>query len=112
MKKILYLYLIWICAIGAVYLAVNNNKPLPESRHLKKYQPSDWFHYQRSYPNEEIPYEKYYDAIEMKVQMEQNSPMRGLNWIPAGPYNIGGRITAMTVDPGNTNIIIAGTAAG
>lgn len=112
MKKILFLYTVWICAIGSVVLVENDRKPETESKYLKKYMPSDWFHYQRSYPNDEIPYEKYYAGIEKKAEMERNIPLRGLNWIPSGPSNIGGRITAMVVDPGNTNIIIAGTAAG
>lgn len=34
------------------------------------------------------------------------------NWIPIGPRNVGGRITALVVDPSNVNIMYAGAASG
>lgn len=77
----------------------------------KKLFPSDWFHYQRSYPNNDIPFERYYAALE-KTKTMGDAPQSALNWLLTGPTNVGGRITAVAVDPANTNIIIAGTAAG
>ena len=113
MKKFALFILIWgivLIGIKVVNLSIEDSKEV--SRSDKKYQPSDWFHYQRAYPNNDFPLQKYLDAIEQKQLMESDSPMSGLSWVPAGPFNVGGRITALTVDPGNTNIIIAGTAAG
>ena len=111
MKKLIPLIVIWLVCLGVVYfLQESANKKM--SKLDKKFQPSDYFFYQRAYPFDEIPYEKYFEAIEKKKQMEQDSPMGSIDWIPAGPYNIGGRITSMTVDPGNTNIMVIGAAAG
>ncbi len=41
-----------------------------------------------------------------------DNPTSGLNWISKGPYNVGGRITAIAVNPSNPDIIIIGAAAG
>lgn len=79
----------------------------------KKNAPGDWFFYQRSYPEGDIPYDKYFRSMEEKKVMEQmDNPTSALNWTPNGPYNIGGRITAIAVNPSNPNIIIIGAAAG
>ncbi len=112
MKKIFPLIVVWLICLSLVYIVQNSNGDKKLSKLDKKLHPSDYFFYQRAYPHSEIPYDKYLDAIEKKNQMESDSPMGDIDWIPAGPYNIGGRITAMTVDPGNTNIMIIGAAAG
>ena len=113
MKKVSLLIGFWCVVIAAIMILEPqiNMGIKKESKSEKKYQPSDWFHHQRAYPNNDIPYEKYLDAVDKKMLMESDNPM-GLSWTPAGPFNVGGRITAMTVDPGNTNIIIVGSAAG
>lgn len=87
------------------------HQDLPERK--KKgfdYQPSDWFYFQRSYPNESFPVEKYFSAIKEKSYLNKERFIE--EWQPVGPYNIGGRITALCVDPDNNNIIYAGAAAG
>jgi len=79
----------------------------------KKKAPGDWFFYQRSFPLGDIPYEKFYEAMEeKKVLMEMDNLSSGMDWTPSGPYNIGGRITAIAVNPSNPDIIIIGAAAG
>lgn len=79
----------------------------------KKMAPSEWFINQRAYPYNDVPFEKYFSAIEEKKVMEQmDNPLSALPWQPKGPGNIGGRITAIVANPNNTNIIIVGAAAG
>ncbi|RPI14893.1 MAG: hypothetical protein EHM58_15430 [Ignavibacteriae bacterium] len=78
----------------------------------KKYEPSEWFFTQRAYPNADIPYNKYLEAVEYKNKMASDNPAEVLNWTACGPYNIGGRITAMAVDPANPDIILIGGAVG
>src|SRR5881628_2725684 len=71
--------------------------------------PSDWFFAQRAYPSGEIPQEKFLAAVE-QARLERASPLRSkaarelasaaLKWSQAGPYNIGGRVTAVAAAPG------------
>ncbi len=88
---------------------ITNKSSLKTDKMLK---PSDWFYYQRAYPLDEIPMEKYFDAMKIKQEQMQTEPPSALVWQAAGPYNVGGRISAVVVDPANPNIIIIGGAAG
>lgn len=77
----------------------------------KKLKPSEWFYFQRAYPNEDIPVEKYFDAMSKKNSLiTYNSSL--VSWNPIGPTNIGGRVCAVVADPLNPNVIIIGAAAG
>lgn len=82
-----------------------------ENKETKKFAPSDWFYTQRAYPLDEIPVEKYFDAIGKKSTLVDRSSM-SVSWTPIGPTNIGGRVTCIVADPLNPNIIIIGAAAG
>lgn len=82
-------------------------------KRYKKMAPSEWFVNQRAYPYDNVPYQKFFDAMQEKKVMEQmDDPSSLLPWVPRGPGNVGGRITAMVVNPFNPNIIIIGAAAG
>lgn len=77
--------------------------------------PSDWFNYQRAYPFKSIPYEEYFNEANLFLQkrlMKKNDNTSSTDWLPVGPFNIGGRITALAVDPIDNNIIYIGAAAG
>jgi photosystem II stability/assembly factor-like uncharacterized protein len=100
---------VFLFTIIIVNLPLHKEKRETESVD-KKYQPSEWFFTQRAYPNDDIPYSKYFSAVEYKNQMDNPNP--SLTWLPAGPYNIGGRITALVIDPANPNIVIIGGAVG
>lgn len=77
----------------------------------KKFAPSEWFYSQRAYPLEEIPVEKYFDAMNKKSDLINRNSM-SVSWTPLGPTNIGGRVNCIVADPNNPNIIIIGAAAG
>lgn len=78
-------------------------------------QPSDWFYLQRAYPFETIPEGEYESALrqkEMLQEVQQDQSEFTNPWFPAGPTNIGGRVTALDVDPNDHNIIYIGAALG
>ena len=112
MKRILLvIVLTGVVFAGVKFLGSHEEYEEENEGSDNKYMPSDYFYNQRADQNGNIPFHKYFDAVEMKMSMEKDNPL-GLTWTASGPYNIGGRITAIVVDPGNTNIIIAGAAAG
>lgn len=83
--------------------------------------PSDWFGMQRAFPFESIDQEAYDRAIEYArveraaLGLEPGSGpslSAGLVWSPAGPYNIGGRVTALAVLPGGTTIYLGSANGG
>lgn len=110
--KILSIAVLIFSIMISVYMFTGKRRHNDEEREDRN-APSDWFYTQRAFPNKEIPFEKYFEAMDKKQQMQSsdNSSLT-LNWIARGPSNIGGRITAIAVDPGNSNTIIIGAAAG
>lgn len=112
MKNIISLF-IALTLISPLFLFLNR-EVTPSKSDLKSL-PSDWFNYQRAFPAESIPYQEYFNEAERELQFRmvmKNSNLTTTDWVPVGPYNIGGRITALTVDPVDNNIIYIGAAAG
>jgi photosystem II stability/assembly factor-like uncharacterized protein len=78
---------------------------------------SDWFIVQRAFPANDIPRSA---LPAMTAGMKQfnarwfknRSSMVNSDWTLAGPSNVGGRITALALDPTNENIIYAAAASG
>lgn len=93
------------------YKSENYSEENEKEGENKKFAPSEWFYTQRAYPLEEIPVEKYFDAMSKKSNLIDRSSMN-VSWTPLGPTNIGGRVSALVADPLNPNIIIIGAAAG
>jgi photosystem II stability/assembly factor-like uncharacterized protein len=80
--------------------------------------PSDWFLTQRAYPTGSIPHEKLAAAVQ-QVQLERvlerakpDAAAGTLVWENAGPFNIGGRVTALAVAPGAQTVYIASANGG
>ena len=81
--------------------------------------PSDWFGFQRAYPFETINQKAFRAAVE-QARFERAAPAgsfearaaAALTWTQAGPYNIGGRITALAVTPNETAIYAASANGG
>ena len=71
---------------------------------------------QRAYPAEVIPAEAFGRAMAQSKRVpraERAAAGRGSDpWTCLGPDNIGGRTLALAVDPGNPDIIFAGSASG
>ena len=115
MKKLaVFLNIFFLILISSfLYLENNDINSGQAEKKYKKHAPGDWFFLQRAYPGNDIPYEKFFSAMEeKKIMMQMDNPSSSVSWTPSGPYNIGGRITAIAVNPLNPNIIIIGAAAG
>lgn len=79
--------------------------------------PSDWFGLQRAFPEQTIPQEKLAAALEhlgVERALHSLEPDRtsALVWSNAGPFNIGGRVTALAVVPGGTTIYLGAANGG
>lgn len=113
-KTVIVSQILILITISSIFIAGDKNTETGQALvRYKKMAPSEWFLNQRSFPYNDIPYEKYFSAMEEKKVMEQmDDPSSVLPWVPKGPYNIGGRITAIVANPSNPNIIIVGAAAG
>jgi photosystem II stability/assembly factor-like uncharacterized protein len=75
--------------------------------------PSDWFAMQRAYPGETLNQEAYRAALDQAV-FERGALLTtsSMNWTQAGPYNIGGRVTALAVVPGGATIYLGSANGG
>lgn len=78
--------------------------------------PSDWFGLQRAYPFASINQQAYAAALEQarfeRAQREFGAEAAGtLMWQAAGPFNVGGRVTALAAVPGG-GVLYLGSANG
>ncbi|GBD87900.1 xyloglucanase Xgh74A precursor [bacterium BMS3Abin03] len=94
------------------FFIINIASDTTEKLPIKK--PNDWFYIQRAFPENEINYSAYEQAL-AQAEALKNSRIKNGNvssWIFAGPVNIGGRITDIEMNPENMQIIYAGAATG
>jgi photosystem II stability/assembly factor-like uncharacterized protein len=76
----------------------------------------DWFFAQRAYPLGTIPEGKMAEALQ-QVRLDRAAAALGTNtgtltWKLAGPNNIGGRITALAVEPGGATAYFGAAMGG
>jgi photosystem II stability/assembly factor-like uncharacterized protein len=77
-------------------------------------QPNEYFHLQRAWPAHDVPAGKHAAALAHARTMAA-APFRssaGAPWQAAGPTNVGGRITAIAVDPADDARLWIGGADG
>lgn len=83
--------------------------------------PSDWFGLSRAYPFENIPQGAFRAAVGRAIvdRAAAARPPAGLattsgtlTWVNAGPYNIGGRVTAVVAIPGGATAYLASANGG
>lgn len=89
--------------------------PAPEAATAKPIkQPNEYFHFQRASPNHDLPEGVYARALEQARAMPALAPLdrSAAVWQQAGPTNVGGRITAIAVDPNDDSQYWIGTADG
>ncbi|MEL6942432.1 MAG: glycosyl hydrolase, partial [Bacteroidota bacterium] len=78
----------------------------------KKY-PNDYFYRQRAYPSGKIDQVAYRNALfYKKLQHQLESRSNNENWELAGPTNIGGRISDLSISPSDDEVIYVGAASG
>ena len=74
---------------------------------------NDWFMLQRVYPHDDINPALYENARQnFRRSLLRKTVASAVPWVSIGPTNIGGRITAVALDPTNSAIIYAGAAGG
>lgn len=87
----------------------------PEWRNPGKY-PLDYFSAQRAFPGFEIPHDRYLAALDV-ARLDRALPDAALEaapltWEEAGPFNIGGRVTALAANPGGVSVYLGAANGG
>ena len=83
----------------------------------------EWFRYQRAYPYDIVPSDGRIQAIRqteaMQAQLAKVMEKQGrggflgaTEWTPIGPFNSGGRIRSVVINPFNSQTIFIGAAGG
>jgi photosystem II stability/assembly factor-like uncharacterized protein len=79
------------------------------ARREREAHPGQWFMAQRLSGDGRIPYRALSRALEAREMAAADAPG---SWVGIGPINIGGRVTALALDPNDGNHIWLGAAAG
>src|SRR5262249_55225659 len=77
--------------------------------------PSDWFYAQRAFPRDTIPVVRWQQAVAQARVERAALPLQEaatLAWQEIGPYNVGGRVTAIAAPPGGTPVYVGSAAGG
>lgn len=110
MKKLIFATIAAIAVVFGVFYFVKSieSKTMPEKK------PNEWFYAQRAYPASEINYPAYQTALNQanKLKMEHADRNRYFSWELAGPLNVGGRISAVALNPDDQQIFYVGAASG
>jgi len=78
-------------------------------------RPNEWFYLQRAYPGENISIDARLEAEQVSRSMRENPEKDyrdDVNWELAGPSNIPGRIVDLAVNPEDSQMVYAASAAG
>ena len=79
-------------------------------------RPSEWWENQRAFPGASVDQAAFAAAREQAVFDRARAALTtsadGLTWTQVGPYNIGGRVTALAVAPGGTTIYLGAANGG
>ncbi len=114
LKKILVIVSIFILiGLGLIFLKnYSTKKMLFKLKNENSFNyPSEWYDYQRIYPNNKLKQKNYLTAMK-QVVAEQKRSISDLNWEFAGPTNIGGRVSDIEINPNSPNTIYVGSASG
>ena len=111
MKKLI-LPLLLALSGAVLFLMINTKKEKSADADEKK--PNEWFYSQRAFPFQEINYKVYREALNQAKEMKAAYKTREqrVSWEFAGPVNIGGRISAVAIDPTQINTFYVGAASG
>src|SRR5436190_7504947 len=87
---------------------VNSDQPFAPETFTTHKDRAEWFSQRVSFPMRDA------DPCNLEAfyAMRRTTPGPVKEWRCMGPVNIGGRITALAADPGNSNLLVAGTASG
>lgn len=117
MKRLVRLLNISLCGqilILSVLMLTGCNHPVDpdEPEEDKNETPGEWMYHQRAFPFGKINRRAITEGIQ--ITKEAHLRRRSLEepWINAGPYNIGGRITAIALHPTDQDIMYVGASVG
>lgn len=91
---------------------LHRSEPPSLARDAAKARPSDWFYAQRMLPDGSVPGERAYAAVEQRLFEQALMTSAGVDWECVGPYNIGGRITALAALPGGQTVYLGSANGG
>jgi len=78
--------------------------------------PNPWFFAERAFPQGRIPREAWQQAqlqaTVLRDEARRAAADRDGGWEATGPTNVGGRVTAIAIDPSDQDIVYAGCAEG
>jgi len=78
--------------------------------------PNPWFFAERAFPQGRIPREAWQQAqlqaTVLREEARRAAADRDGGWEATGPTNVGGRVTAIAIDPSDQDIVYAGCAEG
>ena len=110
-SALLYLF---ISAVGLFWNCSQPTEFKPEEEGVSaKMLPHEWMYAQRAYPDNRINKEAIEEAYRLALDAKSDAQNRQSgSWEQAGPTNVGGRITDISLHPTNQNIIYIGTSVG
>jgi photosystem II stability/assembly factor-like uncharacterized protein len=115
--------LTWVVSFAAQEMHEDADKGRPDDPSKR----SEWFRKQRAYPLDRVPAGARLRALQQVSQMMQAEstgvagPLASVSWSLAGPQptntafsypTTAGRVTALAVDPSNSNVVYLGAAEG
>ncbi len=111
MKKLIFSTMILI-GIGVSWFLFNRDK-IENSNETEK-KPNEWFYSQRAFPYDEINYVAYRNSLEQakELKTKYNDRNKYFSWEFAGPVNIGGRVSAVALNPVDPQVFYIGAASG
>lgn len=112
MHKILFT-LVAVVLLGCFFFSNNINIQKSESPtdQFDNLRPADEYLLRRNYPAGDEGQESYKLALTKAKYFDKKYRNKNTSWRQEGPYNIGGRINTIAVDPTNASIIYVGTPA-
>lgn len=104
----------------ALAIVLTPHRPSPSGRAVRFAEshetPSDWFFAQRAFPHGTINSEKVDEALAQarldRQAMALHTTAGTLTWTCAGPFNIGGRVTALAPAPSGATIYLGSAMGG
>lgn len=119
MRKLVVLVLCCVAFVGTAMLLFGarseRERDAEERERGGPTDPADWFALQRMFPFDSVPAEKVDAALQQAVMERATGALSTssvLGWEQAGPFNIGGRVTAVAGVPGNASVAYLGSANG
>ncbi len=103
-----------LLVIGVTLYTINFSRKLHNRQPISEKPHAGEMAFIRAYPYNNVPDDGFYKGFDdaQKSLVKFNRISAPDIWKSIGPNNFSGRIVSLTVDPGNSNIVFAGSASG